>query len=171
VGGGDSALSSADTRSPMPPSFMCPKASVVVSSKTISPPSNMAPSETRTRLNQIRIDSKPFGPGELEVSYFGFEDGVNRSGRPCKLLVQVVIVILLALPLGLSVTLLGAVLTAAMMVETLATTRGKLSKLIEELPQYCNIKARIPCPDNMKRHVLSTITQTASNMTVETIDG
>jgi phosphomannomutase/phosphoglucomutase len=57
------------------------------------------------------------------------------------------------------------------MVETLATTRGKLSKLIEELPQYCNLKARIPCPDNMKRHVLSTITQTASNMTVETIDG
>jgi hypothetical protein len=48
------------------------------------------PPEASTRLNHIQIDSKPFGPGELEVSYFGFEDGGNRAGRPCKLLVQVV---------------------------------------------------------------------------------
>jgi hypothetical protein len=48
------------------------------------------PPEAKTRLNHIRIDNKPFGPGELEVGYFGFEDGVNRAGRPCKLLAQVV---------------------------------------------------------------------------------
>ncbi len=45
--------------------------------------------EAQTRVNHIQIDSKPFGPGEIEVSYFGFEDGVNRAGRPCKVLVQV----------------------------------------------------------------------------------
>lgn len=48
------------------------------------------PKDAKTRLNHIQIDSKPFGPGELEVNYFGFENGVNRAGRSCKLLVQVV---------------------------------------------------------------------------------
>jgi hypothetical protein len=47
------------------------------------------PPEAKTRLNQVLIDSKPCGPGELEVNYFGFENGVNRAGRPCKLLAQV----------------------------------------------------------------------------------
>lgn len=47
------------------------------------------PAEANTRVGQIRIGSEPFGPGELEVSYFGFENGVNRAGRPCKLLAQV----------------------------------------------------------------------------------
>src|SRR4029077_11157467 len=42
------SLSSAETRSPMPPSFTCPYASVVLSENTISPPSNIAPSETMT---------------------------------------------------------------------------------------------------------------------------
>ncbi|MFH0847882.1 MAG: phosphoglucosamine mutase [archaeon] len=62
-------------------------------------------------------------------------------------------------------------MTAAMMVEALALTGEKLSRLIGELPHYYNIKARIPCPDNMKSRVLSDITQRSSNMTVETIDG
>src|SRR6266516_7141338 len=42
------SLSSAETRSPMPPSLTCPYASVVLSENTISPPSNIAPSETMT---------------------------------------------------------------------------------------------------------------------------
>ena len=41
-------FSSSDTRSPMPPSFLCPYASIMESSKIISPPVNMAPSETNT---------------------------------------------------------------------------------------------------------------------------
>ena len=47
------------------------------------------PAEANARVGQIRIESEPFGPGELEVSYFGFENGVNRAGRPCKLLAQI----------------------------------------------------------------------------------
>jgi len=47
------------------------------------------PQKGNIRLESIRIDKKPSGPGELEVSYFGFEYGVNRAGRPCRLLAQI----------------------------------------------------------------------------------
>ncbi|RPJ32059.1 MAG: hypothetical protein EHM35_11860, partial [Planctomycetaceae bacterium] len=48
------------------------------------------PEDTKIRLQRIQIGSDPAGAGELEVSYFGFENGVNRAGRPCRLLAQVV---------------------------------------------------------------------------------
>ena len=48
------------------------------------------PEEANIHLDQIRIDREPSGPGELEVNYFGFESGVNRAGRACSVLVQVV---------------------------------------------------------------------------------
>ncbi len=48
------------------------------------------PQDATTRLNRIQIASEPLGPGEIKVSYFGFENGVNRAGRPCTLLAQVV---------------------------------------------------------------------------------
>jgi sialidase-1 len=47
------------------------------------------PQDAKTQLNHIQIAGEPLGPGEIEVSYFGFEDGVNRAGRPCKVLAQV----------------------------------------------------------------------------------
>jgi hypothetical protein len=47
------------------------------------------PQEAHTRLNRIEIAQKPSGPGELDVGYFGFEDGVNRAGRASRLLAQV----------------------------------------------------------------------------------
>ena len=47
------------------------------------------PAERNVRLGQVRIGSEALGPGRLEVSYFGFENGVNRAGRPCKLLAQI----------------------------------------------------------------------------------
>ncbi|MBP7049442.1 MAG: glycoside hydrolase family 99-like domain-containing protein [Phycisphaerae bacterium] len=48
------------------------------------------PREANTRLNRIEIGAEPSGPGEIAVSYFGFENGVNRAGRPCRLLARVV---------------------------------------------------------------------------------
>jgi len=48
------------------------------------------PQKGKMWLESLRIGSEPSGPGELEVSYFGFENGVNRAGRPCRLLAQVV---------------------------------------------------------------------------------
>jgi hypothetical protein len=47
------------------------------------------PLEANARLNRIEIAEKPSGPGELDIAYFGFENGANRAGRPCKLLAQV----------------------------------------------------------------------------------
>jgi len=47
------------------------------------------PQGEKTQLRRIQIGKEPAEPGELEVSYFGFEDGVNRAGRPCKVLAQV----------------------------------------------------------------------------------
>ncbi|MEN6428770.1 MAG: glycoside hydrolase family 99-like domain-containing protein, partial [Phycisphaerales bacterium] len=47
------------------------------------------PQEANARLNHIGIGDEPSGPGEIAISYFGFENGVNRAGRPCKLLMQV----------------------------------------------------------------------------------
>ena len=47
------------------------------------------PQEGKVRLESVRVGNEPSGPGELEVSYFGFENGINRAGRPCRLLAQV----------------------------------------------------------------------------------
>ena len=48
------------------------------------------PEEGKFRLESVEIGKEPSGPGELEISYFGFENGVNRAGRPCQLLAQIV---------------------------------------------------------------------------------
>jgi hypothetical protein len=48
------------------------------------------PQEGNIRLQYIKIAKEPFGPGELEVNYFGFENDVNRTGRPCRLLAQII---------------------------------------------------------------------------------
>jgi hypothetical protein len=44
--------------------------------------------EAKTVLESIRIASEPSGPPEIVVSYLGFENGVNRAGRPCRVLAQ-----------------------------------------------------------------------------------
>lgn len=48
------------------------------------------PKSDNVQLKSIRLGDEPSGPGELEVNYFGFENGVNRAGRPCRLLAQIV---------------------------------------------------------------------------------
>jgi hypothetical protein len=48
------------------------------------------PRESSVRLESIKIGNEPSGPGELDVAYFGFENGINRAGRPCRLLAQIV---------------------------------------------------------------------------------
>src|SRR5258708_20537937 len=63
---GESSFNFSETRSPMPPSFLWPKASVVSSSKTISPPSNMAPSETMT--GEYRLGFFPRSAPRTSVS-------------------------------------------------------------------------------------------------------
>ncbi|MBN1506626.1 MAG: glycoside hydrolase family 99-like domain-containing protein [Sedimentisphaerales bacterium] len=48
------------------------------------------PQAAKTQLERIQISDEPVGPGELEVGYLGFENGVNRAGRPCKVLAQII---------------------------------------------------------------------------------
>ncbi|HEX42551.1 MAG TPA: hypothetical protein ENN81_10910 [Phycisphaerales bacterium] len=48
------------------------------------------PAEAKAWLESVRLGKEPSGPGEIEFCYFGFEDGTNRVGRPCRLLAQVV---------------------------------------------------------------------------------
>lgn len=49
-----------------------------------------SPQDATIRPARIQIADGPSGPGELAVAYFGFENGVNRAGRPCRLLAQVI---------------------------------------------------------------------------------
>jgi len=46
------------------------------------------PPAANIRLESIHISPQPSGPGDLEIRYFGFENGVNRRGRPCRILAQ-----------------------------------------------------------------------------------
>lgn len=48
------------------------------------------PKETNVQIELIQIGADPEGPARLEVSYFGFADAVNRAGRPCKVMAQIV---------------------------------------------------------------------------------
>ncbi len=47
------------------------------------------PPDAHAQLGHIQIAAQPSGPGEIVVSYFGFENAVNRAGRTCRLLAQV----------------------------------------------------------------------------------
>ncbi len=40
-------------------------------------------------IEQLSINTQPLGPPELSVSYFGFADGINRTSRPCRLILSV----------------------------------------------------------------------------------
>ena len=46
------------------------------------------PRDVKVELDSIRIAAEPSGPPEVVVPYFGFENGVNRMGRPCRVLAQ-----------------------------------------------------------------------------------
>ncbi len=48
------------------------------------------PRNAAVRLESISMGNKPSGPGELDVVYFGFENAINRTGRPCRLLAQII---------------------------------------------------------------------------------
>ena len=39
-------------------------------------------------VESIRISDQPSGPPEIDVDYFGFENGVNRAGVPCSVIAQ-----------------------------------------------------------------------------------
>ncbi len=48
------------------------------------------PEEGNLKLFAFRLGNKPAGVGEIAIRYFGFADAVNRAGRDCGLLLQVI---------------------------------------------------------------------------------
>jgi len=45
--------------------------------------------ETGVKVMSVTLSDKPVGPADLVVEYFGFEDGVNRTQRPCKVMAMI----------------------------------------------------------------------------------
>jgi len=64
----------------------------------------------------------------------------------------------------------GAMATA-LLLEIMAKTGEKLSKLLAELPKYFIEKGKIECPENLKEKVLKNLIQKLKNLNINTIDG
>jgi phosphomannomutase/phosphoglucomutase len=64
----------------------------------------------------------------------------------------------------------GAMATA-MILDILAETGGKLSRLIGELPRYYIQSARVACPERLKQKVLQELMVQTKALQVDTVDG
>jgi len=62
-------------------------------------------------------------------------------------------------------------MTSALILNIMAKTRKKLSRLIVELPRYFIEKDKIECPDHIKEPVLEAFIKSARNAKVDTTDG
>ena len=61
-------------------------------------------------------------------------------------------------------------MTVAKMLE-IVSKEGPLSKLVDNIPFYCQDKRKIVCPNEQKESVLSLLVEHYSSETVDTIDG
>ena len=59
----------------------------------------------------------------------------------------------------------------ALLMEVMAKTGKPLSQLFGELPQYSQVKDRVPCPEELKAEVLESLREKVGAPLVETIDG
>ncbi|MBX7256329.1 MAG: glycoside hydrolase family 99-like domain-containing protein [Candidatus Hydrogenedentes bacterium] len=48
------------------------------------------PKDADVTLESVTLGEEPIGPARFEVSYFGFENGVNRVGKPARVTVRIV---------------------------------------------------------------------------------
>ncbi|MDH5788705.1 MAG: phosphoglucosamine mutase, partial [Candidatus Bathyarchaeota archaeon] len=64
----------------------------------------------------------------------------------------------------------GAMATA-LILEIMAKTGQKLSKLIEELPRYSIEKGKVECPEKLKAKVLEELAAQVKGLNISTIDG
>ena len=62
-------------------------------------------------------------------------------------------------------------MTAAQIVEIVATEGKTLSQLVGELPVYFNTKAKVPVPSDKKESILQTLLELTKNTERITIDG
>ncbi|NWF87702.1 phosphoglucosamine mutase [Candidatus Bathyarchaeota archaeon] len=64
----------------------------------------------------------------------------------------------------------GAMATA-LILDIMAKTRKKLSKLIGELPKYFIEKGKVECPENLKEKTLENLIKQMKGLNISTIDG
>jgi phosphomannomutase / phosphoglucomutase len=62
-------------------------------------------------------------------------------------------------------------MTTALILEIMASTGAKLSKLVEEQPQYFIEKGKVDCPENKKEKLLKKLREKIKGKNVSTIDG
>ncbi len=62
-------------------------------------------------------------------------------------------------------------MTTALLLEIMANTGAKLSKLVEEQPQYFIEKGKVDCPENKKEKLLKILREKIKGKNVSTIDG
>jgi len=62
-------------------------------------------------------------------------------------------------------------MTSALIVEIVAKTRKKLSRLVKELPTYYIHKDKVPCPNQVKQRVLERLLEETKEDRVDTLDG
>jgi len=62
-------------------------------------------------------------------------------------------------------------MTSALIVEILARTRKKFSRLVKELPTFYIHKDKVPCPNQVKQRVLERLLKETREDRVETVDG
>lgn len=48
------------------------------------------PKVPKIRLESIQLGDRPLGAPEIVVDYFGFEDAINRTGMPCRVMARLV---------------------------------------------------------------------------------
>jgi phosphomannomutase/phosphoglucomutase len=62
-------------------------------------------------------------------------------------------------------------MTTALILDIIARTNKKLSKLVGELPRYFIEKGKVNCPENLKEKALEKLTEQLKGAETSTIDG
>ncbi len=62
-------------------------------------------------------------------------------------------------------------MSTALILDIIAKTGEKLSKLIADLPQYFIKKAKVECPDKLKANVLQNLVEQVKDLKTNTLDG
>jgi len=62
-------------------------------------------------------------------------------------------------------------MTTALILNIMAKTGEKLSKLLSELPKYFIEKSKVECPNELKQKALEKLTETVGGLNTSTVDG
>jgi len=62
-------------------------------------------------------------------------------------------------------------MTTALILNIMAKTGEKLSKLLSELPKYFIEKSKVECPNELKQKALEKLAETVSGLNISTVDG